>query len=342
MNKKISISKALTWIIGSMLFVTGGGYSSIKTYLKYRQQVQSDPKYYLSRILQTGPQREALNTTYLAELMQVAADRPTNLKLFDPKRATLRLLQSPVIKKATVKIVKPDTVYIDYTVRQPVALLYDFSNTAVDEQGYPFPITPFFSPKKLTEIYLGVNKIAWNQPVQGKEIQLALSILKLLSELYNTNNLKNRLSFVIKRIDVSKAFEENLGRREIVVIVEPVSKLHLDQNRHFDTSNSDSKESFATDSVDHRGFFHYLRLSLKNYPQEMGNYLELCSQLPPQTQVIDLRIPQLGFIDRLETLNFDGKILSPGSCVYNASFGSPLYSCIQEVKRCKEPQSHRD
>jgi len=256
MSKRIPLVEALTWIIGSTLFVTGGTYNGLKNYLKHRYQTRSDPEYYLSRIIQTGPQREPLNTAYLAELMHIAVDPPTPLGRFDPAQAARSLLRSPVIKEASVKLIEPDTVYVDYTVRQPIAWLYDFSNVAIDEAGYLFPVSPFFTPKKLPEIYLSVNHMAWNRPLEGKEIELALSILKLVS----------KLDFSLKRVDVSKAFAESLGVREIVLIAED------------------------------GGFSHYLRLSLKNYPQELGNYLELRPRLSPKSQIIDLRIPQLGFI----------------------------------------------
>ena len=254
--KKLPLVQALAWIIGSTLFLTGGTYRGFKHYLTYRHQIQADPKYYLSRIIQTGPQREALNTAYLAQLMHISVDTPITYGAFDINLAAERLSQSPVIKEATVKLIEPDTIYVDYTVRQPIAWLYDFTNVAIDEAGCPFPVTPFFSPKKLPELYLGIDQMAWNTALRGKEIDLALSILTLIS----------KLNFSLKRLDVSNAFASTLGRREIVMVVEE------------------------------KGFAHYLRLSLKDYPQELGNYLELRSQLPPKSHIIDLRIPQLGFI----------------------------------------------
>jgi hypothetical protein len=78
--------------------------------------------------------------------------------------------------------------------------------------------------------------------------------------------LLNRLSLQVKRLDVSKAFLPSLGRREVVLILEE------------------------------QGFTKSLRLTPKNVAQELGNYLELRSKLPAVPQIIDLRIPQLAFI----------------------------------------------
>jgi cell division septal protein FtsQ len=255
----ISLVSATAWIVGSSFFVTGIGYNGIYAYLKYRHARRISPNYYLSRIIQTGPQREALNTTYLAELIDISADYPTPIGRFDPSLAARLLLQSPVINEATVNVIEPNTIHIDYTVRQPLAWLLDFSNTAIDENGYPFPVNPFFSPKNLPEIYLSIDRIAWNQPIEGRSLELAFTILKLLSDM----------EFTVKRVDVSQAFAETLGRREIILILAD------------------------------RGYSHFLRLSTKDYMQELGNYLEIRENLASKSHVIDLRLPQLGFIQEL-------------------------------------------
>ena len=175
---------------------------------------------------------------------------------FDPLLAQKRLLSCPLIKEAKVKLTSPETVYVDYTVRQPIAWLYDFENIALDEEGYPFPVSPFFTPKRLPEVYLGIRNFYWGRPLKERNAELALTILQLL----------NRLSLQVKRLDVSKAFLPSLGRREVVLILEE------------------------------QGFTKSLRLTPKNVAQELGNYLELRSKLPAVPQIIDLRIPQLAFI----------------------------------------------
>lgn len=247
---RLSLTAALTWVVSSILLIPGAVY-------KGRLLLLPSPASYVCRIVQTGPQREALQTPYLAELIHLSADRPVTFGTFDPSIAKKQLLASPVIKEAHLKIIKPDTLYIDYTVRQPLAWLYDFDNVALDEEGTPFPITPFFSPKKLPEIYLGVKTFAWGRPLQDAKATLALTLVKMMLGL----------SLQVKRVDVTAAFAPGLGKREIVVILEE------------------------------NGFSKFLRLTPKSYAQELGNYLELRKTLPPEMQVIDLRIPQLAFID---------------------------------------------
>lgn len=249
----VKISSAVAWIVGSLLVVPGGVFKCYDWFFHRPKVVPS----YVCRMITTGPRKNALSTSYLAELMHLSADRPTLCKQFDKDLAEKRVCLSAVIKEANVKVIKPDTVYVDYTVRKPIALLYDFENAAIDEEGVVFPMTPFFSPKKLPEIYLGIKKVSWGEALRGEKIELALNFLKT-----KINDFLH-----IRRLDVSQAFASSLGTREIVIM------------------------------LDEDGFSKILRLTPKNFLQEMGNYLELCKKLPRESQVIDLRIPQLAFIE---------------------------------------------
>ncbi len=249
--KKYSYVQALCWIVGSMLIIPGAAIKGMRVFWTPLQKID-----YLCRVVQTGPQKEALKTPYLAEVINLSADQPILAKQFDPETAQKKLQLSPVIKKAQVKVIKPDTVYIDYTVRQPCAWLYDFDNIALDEEGVPFPIIPFFTPKRLPEIVLGIQTFAWNTPIKEEKVELALKLLSALQ----------KESLHVLRIDVTASTKPSLGQREIVVL------------------------------VDENGFSKFLRLTPKNFTQELGNYLELRKTLPPEKQIIDLRIPQLAFI----------------------------------------------
>jgi len=288
--KKIPLVQAIAWIVGSTLFTCGTVHSVFKWYQK---KAREEPQY-IQSILQTGPYQEPLKTPYLAELLHLSVDRPSQSISFDVRRAQDILEKCPVIKEARVKLFNPTTLYIDYTIRKPIALLYDYENTAIDPEGYLFPLAPFFSPKNLPEIYLGLPASApvpsLEKPLEGKEIALAFTLLNLLSD--------PRLSdlLCVRWIDVSQAFAESLGKREIILILEDV----VIKQEH-------SKEvSFH--------FPRFLRLSTKTYAKELGNYLKLREELlasaskqlvisekmlsvvtmPPL--VVDLRLSQLAFL----------------------------------------------
>jgi hypothetical protein len=121
----------------------------------FKQRRLHNPKYDIQIIIQTGPEKEALKSIYLAELMHLSVDQKTNIYAFDVQEAEKNLLKSPLIESAKVKKYPPNVIYVDYTVRRPLAWIYDHKNIAVDKNGYLFPISPFFPPKNIAEIYLG-------------------------------------------------------------------------------------------------------------------------------------------------------------------------------------------
>lgn len=279
--RNLTFQSALGWIIGSALLVNGSAYLILKRLTK------SEDKTPLKVLVQTGPQREALQTAYLAQLMGLSADRPTSSGKFDSSKAAASLCSCPVVKEAKVRLLRPGVLYVDYTVRQPIALLADYENTALDMEGRAFPLSPFYPPKNLPEIYLGLKgELDWNMTVKGKSFDLACALMRVLesSEIPEL--------FFVRRIDVSHAEEKSLGKREIVLVAEEV--IVTKEGRWI--------------------FPRYIRLSPKDYAQALGNYLKFRTKLleaerqalPPvrtgQTlmycpyKVIDLRLDKMGFV----------------------------------------------
>ena len=189
-----------------------------------------------------------------ATLAQAVVELPGHN--FNPKRAQERLDSCPLIASSQFKVVPPDAVFVDYTVRQPIAFLEDFENVAIDKEGYPFPFAPFFSPKNLPSVYLGVHdaavegerpQVQWNTPLFGKSFAQGDALLKIVTAP------EYRPQFHVRRIDVSNAFAESYGTRAIVLLTE------------------DFLIQGQTDYILPR----ILRLSTKNYAQELANYLQL-------------------------------------------------------------------
>jgi hypothetical protein len=242
-------------VISSLYVITGGTYKLTKTYQAYCLERKS-PKFYLCKIVQTGLQKEALKTAYLGELMEISADKPTLFDDFDPIAAQKKLVASLVIEDAFVRRIAPDTVYVDYTVRLPIAYCADFENIVFDSSGACFPLLPFFAPKTLPEVFFGIQEFTWKETLPKEKTLLALQLLQIFET-----------SFVdVKKIDVSRVFKRNLAKKEIIAV------------------------------VNERGVTKILRLSTKNFEKEIQNYLELRKNLVDAAQVIDLRIPDLGFI----------------------------------------------
>lgn len=247
-----NFSRSFIALVASIFVIAGTGY----TFYKYQRgsilRKLTDEKRQMRQIVQTGPEKEALPTQYLAEVMGLSADHPVPFDLFSTKDAEKALLATPVIKWAKVRKQKPDTAYVEYEVRHPIATIGDFENTAIDAEKRLFPLHPFYAPKQIPEIVLGLSTYA--PSLSGEPIELALSILALCEPLH------------VKRIDVSNAFCESLGRREIVVVCKAEN-----------------------------GHTHTLRLSQANIETQLGNYLQLA--LPSGDRIIDLRLDKVGFIE---------------------------------------------
>ena len=291
-----SLGKALLIIFGSMMMVSGS-FFLIQWYFSsvYGMRL-NDPQYQIVAIVQTGPKKEALKTVYLAELLELSTDQPTNLYQFNTKDAESKLLGSPLIKAAQVKKVKPGVVYIDYTVREPIAFLGDYTNIAIDQEGYLFPFQPFFTPKKFPEIYLGINdsttekfeEVSYGKPLKDPRFLLALEVFQLVNEecCSQTSHLK--------KIDVSQADSPSYGLREIIVEIED----------HYEKSHDDKTVLCVHSRI--------IRLNAKNYREGLQEYKQLREYLvqaerkkeidfssnvyKPQGTIIDLRIPQLSFV----------------------------------------------
>lgn len=278
----IPLWRALTFIGLSALILCGSAYLILRSQGYFGSSDRETP---ITVIVQTGPVKEALPSAYLAQLMGLSRDHPTKMKEFDPALAEKGLLSSPVIREAKVKLIRSGVVYVDYSVRQPVASLVDFENTAIDAEGVPIPLSPFYPPKNLPAIYLGESSIAWNQPIKNKQLQQAFTLLKLLRSL-PLNDMQ------VRTIDVSHSQEKSLGRREIILFLE------------------DKITKEGADFI----FPRFLRLSSKHVEQELGNYLTLREKLIKvekegcpvakngqtvlycPSKVFDLRLSNIGFI----------------------------------------------
>jgi hypothetical protein len=257
-----------------------------------------DPKYNITALIQTGPEKEALQTAYLAELLDLSVDLPTNLYAFNEKIGEKKLLSSPLISEAHIKKISPNVLYIDYTVRKPIARIGDYQNVAIDQEGFLFPLSPFFAPKELPEIYLGLPAFGanedsferkggmWLSSLKNRHFSLALEIFQFLEGSPWREGIR------IKRIDVSNAFAKSLGQREIVITTEE----ELIVKNH------------------HCVFPKILRLCPKDYAKQMHNFLvlrknmmddyskQLNESVVPRSgkftsRIVDLRIPHLAFVE---------------------------------------------
>lgn len=279
--KKLTLKDAIFYICLSTLFVSGPIYILYFGFFLWHDKKIHDPHYNIITIVQSG--KRSLDTGYLAEIMALSKDRPTNIYAFDTREAERRLLNSPLIKKAKVTKIKPSAIYVEYKLRKPFLKILDFENMAIDKEGYIFPLDPFFSDD-LIGIRLGLNEASWHQKLSSRELILCYKILELLSDPLFT--------FKLKKIDLSRVYAPSYGKREILLFIEDVIEVN--------------KMTCV--------FPQTIRLSAKDYVQQMSNFLELeermradyIRQIKPnekssicnfKPKTIDLRVAKLAFID---------------------------------------------
>ena len=229
----------------------------------------------ITHIIQTGPDRRPLSSLFLQELLELSIDQQVPLDTFDCAQAERRLLETHFVKEVQIKRSPPSTLYIDYTVRRPIAVIGDFENLAIDDEGVLFPISPYLTPKRLPEIYLGNHNFG-----PGDSIELPPIAHHLLNLFANPPF--NHLDLL--RIDLSNALAPSLGRREVDLLLAH----HL--------GPQPTK--------------HLLRLSPSSIDSALENYLTLLSQLtttkrPPfkdltyTPSTVDLRIEGLAYLGEL-------------------------------------------
>jgi len=291
-----TVKKAMLVLGGSVVLTLLLSFSIYSVYEKWKTRRLSAEQYRIAGLVQTGPEKEALKSVYLAELLGLSVDAPKNLYALDLKKAELALLSSPLIAKAKVSRLPPNTIYVDYEVRKPLAWLSDYLNTAIDKEGYLFPMAPFLSPKEMPEIYLGLPVFEggqdsfgrkggrWRTPLTNRYLQLAFDLLADFEGSPWKEGLR------IKRIDVSNAFAPTLGRREIVLFTEE--------------EISFGRNTFVFPKI--------LRLAPKDYAQQLQNFFALrrsmvedyrkqLSSLDQDVRfaprIVDLRVSQLAFVE---------------------------------------------
>lgn len=283
-ENQIPLNRAILWIIVSTLFISGSAFMGWLYFLHVRERRYHDDQYRIVALVQSSSQADHLKTVYLAELLDLSVDRPINLYQFNTKESTQTLLNNPLIKDASIKKILPGTLYIRYQMRSPCAYIGDFSNTAIDEDKYLFPFRPFFTPKHLPTILLGLNKeeCPWGSNLKHlSSVELAFNLLSQFEGLQQDR-------FILKQVDVSQAFADSYGQRQVVMVLE---------EKH-------PNESLAASPI-----LFFLRLNLDHVDKDLLNFMTLQNtffeqkeetRLKDHSVIFDFRISHLAFIKSSE------------------------------------------
>lgn len=258
----------------SVLLISGPFWALWFVYQSFWNARAFDDRYKLVAIVQTGNEKEALKTSYLAEVLGLSSNRPQNLYRIDLSAAERKLLQSPLIATAKVKRVPPGALYIDYKIRKPAAYLSDRLNAALDEEGYVIPFKPFFTPKKIVHFYLGLDpslELAWNEKLHDQKLELAWSLL---------NRLKSEEGVSVNTIDLTRSKAESLGERRIVVLLDLLTDEGSRLERCLILNSDDPIEGIER---------------FKQFKDQANAFTN------EKHLVLDLRVPELGVIKKRKT-----------------------------------------
>lgn len=279
MKTRLPLHKALLGICVSVLLVSGSVGIGLLYWRHHRMERAGDPRYTIVAIIQSCDSNEPLQTDYLAELLGLSVDRPSNLYRFDTKEGMNKLLAGPTIKAAEIKKILPGMVYVKYTMRKPSYYIGDYTNTAMDSDGFLIPAKPFYTPKNIPTLVLGLPEdLMWGTNIESEKTDLA----KKLDEAIRLINFSPATR--LRSVDVSRAFSENLGQREIVLFFETTA--------HRENSHSSLQVSVV-------------RFAPDNWRSQVQNYARLHERIAAGTYekystrgryVVDMRISSLAYI----------------------------------------------
>ncbi len=263
-KNKLSFSKAFFYIALSTLIFSGIPAFIWSSYCYHQKERIQNPRYIITELAQTGPIKEALKSEHLEEILGLSSNNPQNMFTFDIKEAEDRLIKSGVIKKANVSIEEPSTVLVEYTAREPVAYVADYSNLVMDSEGALFPLIPYYTPKLLPKVYFGIKiePMVYSK-FEDEKFEVAQKILSFFEKL-------NLSSQTIQNIDVSNLRASTVGKQEIIVVL--------------------------TEELGRKNYIRYLRLSCDNYLDEIEHYLSLKQMSMPDDLIVDLRLLPCAYI----------------------------------------------
>ncbi|MFN0065739.1 MAG: cell division protein FtsQ/DivIB [Chlamydiales bacterium] len=137
-----------------------------------------------------------LPTYAIAELLGLSVDQPISFRHFPLKEAKNRLLDNGIFDEVHLKKIRPNILFVKYSLKKPIALVGDTTNLAVDQEGSLFPFSPFYSAEKLPTVFF------------GRKIPSAVQI-----EIFTKLIQKPQ----VERLDLSRVDVPSLGRRGVIV-----------------------------------------------------------------------------------------------------------------------------
>lgn len=210
----MSIRKAFTFIICVTLAISGT--TACWLFLNYylTQKRSQDPDYQVRALVQRANGKYNLPTSALIELLGLSIDKPINLYYFDTAKASNSLATLGIFKVVNISKSFPETLVVEYELREPIAYLDDISNTAIDNNFIAFPFFPYYTPKKMPIVRLNKDDLKWNTSVI--EDENAELVKRVFTQIESFEIPSEKISW----IDVSSMLNNNHPFQEIILGIE--------------------------------------------------------------------------------------------------------------------------
>lgn len=260
----VSVGKAIAFIIGVTLAISGSTAIGVILH-SYNVKVKiNDPDYQARALVQRSAGRYHLPTSALIELLDLSIDQPKHLYSIDVDTASKHLSTLGIFKHIQITKIPPETILVEYELRDPIAYLDDLANTAIDSELVAFPFFPYYTPKKMPKLHLNKGDIKWNTSITDHES--ADFIRDLLTHIDKYTAQDEKISW----IDISSTMQNENPLQEIVLGIDAKTK-------------------------------KWVRVRAENFQDQLNQYLNYHSQIQEweKTRNSQLTIVDLRFTDTI-------------------------------------------
>lgn len=185
-------------------------------YVVYDQQIKrkkADPQYAIQKIAIRSCTLDHMPESLLWKLLNIEehASLYTQSNTYYEKQ----LLRCPAISSASVFLIPPDTLGVEYRLKDPVAYLGRYENLAIDGTGSCFFLYPYFVKKRLPVLDLGFGDQKNIEDLQEK-LNVSSKVKIGLYMIDQLHVLSKKTDLFLEDVDLSLWDEENYFRKEVV------------------------------------------------------------------------------------------------------------------------------
>lgn len=172
----------------------------------------------LTTLIQKTPTIQMLSPRFFSNYLGLnPSGKNIDIRKLDISKINKKLKAFPIFKTIEAEFTKEGELFVSYHLRNPQFRLKDFTNCAVDEEGFVIPLSSFYTPKNLPHLYLGLQELDFSK---NHQINLANQIINF----FVINNL-DQLSVTL--IDLSRLNSKLKSHQEVIVTIEFLDKKHF-------------------------------------------------------------------------------------------------------------------